>query len=84
MEMIGFERSILSHVGYDHFEKYGYLLSSIKECFRERFISTLQSGFNIPTAYDQINIGAKLPEVNYKRYINFISSKFTYNNFATY
>jgi len=75
MEYMDFEHYILNLVGTDHFGKYSYMLPSIKASFRERFITTLHSGFNIPTAYDQVNIAAKLPEKNYLRYISFIAGK---------
>ncbi|MDR3678681.1 MAG: hypothetical protein P4L41_01870 [Flavipsychrobacter sp.] len=75
MEFADFENHILNLVGKDHFGMYCYLLPSIKVVFRVRFIHILHSGFNIPTAYDQLNIAAKLPDKNFQRYLNFISAK---------
>jgi hypothetical protein len=75
MEFTDFENDVLDLVDKDHFEKYCYLLPSIKAVFRVRFINILHSGFNIPTAYDQLNVAAKLPDKNFQRYLSFISAK---------
>jgi|GEM_PF-1477677 len=75
MEYSDFENMVSRLVNASHLQDHGHLLVSVKHCFRQRFITTLSLGFDMPSAHKQLIIAAKLPDKNYLRYLNFVASR---------
>ncbi len=75
MEYVEFEYTISSLVDGSHLQEHSHILPLVKQCFRERFITTLSMGFDLPSAHKQLTLAAKLPEKNYLRYLNFVAAR---------
>jgi hypothetical protein len=72
MTYFDFEKNINLMTCKEHFTEYRHILPAVNAIFRDRFIATMQAGFNIHEAFDHINNAYRLPEKNYMRYLNYI------------
>lgn len=70
-----FEQKVRLMVGIETYQRYRHLLPAVQLVFRERFLDTVVRGLDMPTAFDHTTISYKLPDNNFKRYINFVAAK---------
>ncbi|MBA3828076.1 MAG: hypothetical protein H0X33_03990 [Taibaiella sp.] len=75
MTYYDFEKEVLLLVAKDHYQYYRHILPAIRHTFRERFINTIISGFDIPTSFDHVSMASKLPDIYYTRYLKFVYTK---------
>lgn len=71
MDFLHFNNAILSIVGSPACSNYQHVLRTVQAPFRERFIQTLEQGFEMQASYDHLTKGSSLPDVNYYRYLHY-------------
>ena len=71
MDFLHFNNVVLSIVGDPACKNYEYILRTVQEPFRERYIQTLKQGFELEASYNHLTKGSSLPDKNYSRYLHF-------------